>query len=228
MHVAVASNFISPLKAIKVSFEKETGHRLVIIPGSTGKLYAQVKNGAPFDVLLAADDLRPRLLEEEGMAVPGSRFTYAIGRLVLWSKDPHGVDGDGKKNFQNPKFDHLAMANPKTAPYGRAAFQVLKKLGVWDRIKDRIVQGENIGQTFQFVATGNAEMGFVALSQILDPKNKSKGSHWVVPMELHDPISQDMVLLKRGEANPAAVALMKFMRGDSARKIIASYGYQLN
>lgn len=228
VHVAVASNFINPLKAIKVRFEEETRHRLVMVPGSTGKLYAQVKNGAPFDLLLAADDLRPRLLEEEGFAVAGSRFTYAIGGLALWSRDAHRIRGEGEKNFRNQKFNHLAIANPKSAPYGRAALQALQNLGVWNRLRDRIVQGENIGQTFQFVATGNAELGFVALSQILDPKNKWRGSRWDVPANLHDPISQDLALLKRGETNPSAVALMNFMRGTAARKIIASYGYRLN
>jgi len=228
VHVAVASNFISPLKAIARHFEQETGHRVVVIPGSTGKLYAQVKNGAPFDLLLAADDLRPRLLEEEGLAVPGSRFTYAIGQLTLWSPDAKQVQGEGAKIFKNKNFNFLAMANPKGAPYGRAALQTLKKLGVWDQVRGWIVQGENIGQTFQFVATGNAELGFVALSQVLDPKNKLKGSRWDVPTDLHEPIAQDLVLLKRGAGNPAAIALLDFIRGATARKIIKSYGYQLS
>jgi molybdate transport system substrate-binding protein len=228
VHVAVASNFINPLKAISRHFEQETGHRVVVIPGSTGKLYAQVKHGAPFDLLLAADALRPRLLEEEGFAVSGSRFTYAIGKLTLWSRDPGRIDGAGEEIFKHAKFAHLAMANPKSAPYGRAAFETLKKLGVWDRLRDRVVQGENIGQTFQFVATGNAELGFVALSQVLDPKNKLKGSRWDVPTDLHEPIAQDLVLLKHGAANPAAVALLDFIRSATARKIIASYGYQIN
>ncbi|MDA0690897.1 MAG: molybdate ABC transporter substrate-binding protein [Nitrospinae bacterium] len=228
VHVAVASNFINPLKAIARHFEQETGHRVVVIPGSTGKLYVQIKNGAPFDLLLAADDLRPRLLEEEGFAVPGSRFTYAIGQLTLWSRDPRQINGEGAKIFQNKNFNFLAMANPKGAPYGRAAFETLKKLGVWDQLQGKVVQGENIGQTFQFVATGNAELGFVALSQVLDPKNKFKGSRWDVPTDLHDPIAQDLVLLKRGAGNPAAIALLDFIRGATARKIIIDYGYQLN
>jgi molybdate transport system substrate-binding protein len=228
VHVAVASNFINPLKAISRNFEQETGHRVVVIPGSTGKLYAQVKHGAPFDLLLAADALRPRLLEDEGLAVPGSRFTYAVGKLTLWSRDPDGINGAGEKIFQHAKFTHLAMANPKSAPYGRAAFETLKKLGVWDQLQAKVVQGENIGQTFQFVATGNAELGFVALSQVLDPKNKLKGSRWDVPTDLHEPIAQDLVLLKHGAANPAAVALLDFIRSATARKIIASYGYQIN
>jgi molybdate transport system substrate-binding protein len=228
VHVAVASNFINPLKAIARSFEKETGHRVVVIPGSTGKLYAQVKNGAPFDVLLAADGLRPRLLEEEGVAVRGSRFTYAIGKLTLWSPDAKQVKGEGANILQNITFAHLAMANPKTAPYGRAALQTLQNLGVWDQLQPKVVQGENIGQTFQFVATRNAELGFVALSQVLDPKNKLKGSRWEVPTDLHDPIAQDLVLLKRGAGNLAAIALMDFIRGATARKIIKGYGYHIN
>lgn len=228
VHVAVASNFINPLKVIARHFERETGHRVVVIPGSTGKLYAQVKHGAPFDLLLAADALRPRLLEEEGFAVSGSRFTYAIGQLTLWSPNAKQVQGEGEKIFQNKNFNFLAMANPKSAPYGRAAFETLKKLGVWGQVRGWIVQGENIGQTFQFVATGNAELGFVALSQVLDPKNKLKGSRWDVPTDLHAPIAQDLVLLKHGAANPAAIALLDFILSATARKIIANYGYQLS
>ncbi|GJL79669.1 MAG: molybdate-binding periplasmic protein ModA [Nitrospinaceae bacterium] len=227
VHVAVASNFINPLKDIKAHFENDTGHRMVVVPGSTGKLYAQVKNGAPFDLLLAADGLRPRLLEEEGFAVAGSRFTYAIGQLTLWSPDSSQVHGEGAKIFLNKNYNFLAMANPKTAPYGRAAKQTLKKLGVWDQVRGWIVLGENIGQAFQFIATGNAELGFVSLSQVLDPKNKSKGSRWDVPPEFYDPISQDLVLLKHGETNPAAIALADFIRNETARKIITGYGYRL-
>ncbi len=227
VQVAVASNFISPLKEIQTRFEKETGHRMVLISGSTGKLFAQIKHGAPFDLLLAADALRPRLLEEEGFAVRGSRFTYAVGRLTLWSASPDRVKGEGAKIFQQSTFNYLAMANPKTAPYGRAAMQALKKLGVWGKVQGKLVKGENIGQTFQFVATGNAELGLVALSQIRDPKNRKKGSRWEVPPELHDPIHQDVVLLKRARDNPAALAMMGFIRGPAARKIISGYGYRL-
>ena len=227
VRVAVASNFSSPLKVIKARFEKETGHRMVIISGSTGKLFAQVKHGAPFDLLLAADSLRPRLLEEEGFAVSGSRFTYAVGQLTLWSANPNQIIGAGAEIFQNQTFNYLAMANPKTAPYGRAALQILTKLGVWELVRGKVVQGENIGQAFQFVATENAELGFVALSQTLDPKNKLKGSRWDVPPDLYDPIYQDLVLLKRGQDNPAALAVVDFIRGPAGRKIIASYGYLL-
>lgn len=225
--VAVASNFISPLKVIKARFEKESGHTMVLISGSTGKLFAQVKHGAPFDLLLAADAWRPRLLEEEGFTVRGSRFTYAVGRLTLWSENPNQIQKEGAEIFQQQTFNHLAMANPKTAPYGRAALQVLKKMGIWDQVRGKVVQGENIGQAFQFVATGNAELGFVALSQTLDPKNKIKGSRWDVPPDLYDPIYQDLVLLKPGHDNPAAQALVSFIRGPVARKIIADYGYFL-
>ncbi len=227
VQVAVASNFIGPLKVIKNRYEKETDHRIVIISGSTGKLYAQIKHGAPFDLLLAADALRPRLLEEEGFAVPGSRFTYAMGRLVLWSALPDQIQKEGAEIFQHHPFNHLAMANPKTAPYGRAALQTLKKLGVWDRVREKVVQGENIGQTFQFVRTRNAEMGLVALSQTLDAKNKIQGSQWKVPSDLHDPIFQDLVLLKRAQGNPAAQELVSFIQGPAARKIIADFGYDL-
>jgi len=227
VRVAVASNFIGPLKSIKTRFEKDTGHRMVIISGSTGKLYAQIKHGAPFDLLLAADSLRPRLLEDEGFAVSGSRFTYAIGRLALWSANPGQIKKADAEIFQHRPFNHLAMANPKTAPYGRAALQTLKNLGVWNQVRSKIVQGENIGQAFQFVATENAELGFVALSQIRDPKNKLKGSRWDVPSDLYDPIDQDLVLLKRAKSNPAAKAIMNFIRGPAAQKIIADYGYYL-
>jgi molybdate transport system substrate-binding protein len=227
VHVAVASNFISPLKVIKARFEKFSSHRMVIISGSTGKLYAQIKHGAPFDLLLAADSLRPRLLEEEGFAVKDSRFTYAVGRLTLWSRNSDQINGTGAEIFQQQAFNHLAMANPKTAPYGRAALQALKKLGVWDQVKDKVVQGENIGQTFLFVATENAELGFVARSQTRDTKNKFKGSQWNVPPHLYDPIYQDMVLLKRARDNPSAHALAKFLQGPEAQKIITGFGYDL-
>lgn len=227
VQVAVASNFVSPLKVIKAQFEKATGHRILIISGSTGKLFAQVKHGAPFDLLLAADAMRPRILEEEGFAVPGSRFTYAMGRLTLWSANPNQIHGEGAEIFQHQTFNHLAMANPKTAPYGRAALQTLKNLGVWEQVRGKIVQGENIGQAFQFLATGNAALGFVALSLALDPKNKIKGSRWDVPSNLYDPIYQDLVLLKRAQDNPAALALMNFIHGPAARKTIADYGYLL-
>lgn len=223
--VAVAANFLGPLKEIAARFEKASGHKAVVISGSTGKLYAQIKNGAPFDIFLAADAERPALLEKEGFAVSGSVRTYAIGQLTLWSPDPEKINGDAVKILQERNFKHLAIANPKTAPYGRAALQTLIKLGVWDQLQDRIVQGENIGQTFQFVASRNAELGFVALSQVLDPKNKMQGKRWDVPAKYHDPISQDLVLLKHGESSAAAAELIHFIQTNTARTIIEEYGY---
>ena len=223
--VAVASNFLGPLKEIAARFEKASGHRAIVISGSTGKLYAQIKNGAPFDLFLAADSRHPALLEKEGFGVSGSVRAYAIGRLTLWSPDPEKINGDAVKILQEQNFQHLAIANPKSAPYGRAALQTLVKLGMWDQLQGRIVQGENIGQTFQFVATGNAELGFVALSQVLDPQNKMQGRRWDVPAEFHDSITQDLVLLKHGESNSAAVALIRFIQTDSVRKLIEEYGY---
>ncbi len=224
---AVASNFLGPLKEISARFEKETGHKVILISGSTGKLYAQIKNGAPFDLFLAADSLRPALLEKEGFAVPGSSRTYAIGQLALWSLDPFRIGGDSAKIYQKESFKHLAIANPKTAPYGRAALQTLQKLGVWDQVEGRIVQGENIGQTFQFVATENAELGFVALSQVLGPKNKSKGSRWEVPATFHDPIQQDLVLLQHGKSNSAATELIQFIQSEAMRRSIEEFGYRV-
>ncbi len=227
VNVAVASNFLGPLKEIALRFEKQTGHKAILISGSTGKLYAQIKNGAPFDLFLAADSLRPALLEKEGFAVSGSSRTYAIGRLALWSRDPKKIQGDAAKNLKERSFNHLAIASPKTAPYGRAALQTLKKLGVWDQVQERVVQGENIGQTFQFVATGNADLGFVALSQILNSRNKFKGSRWEVPATFHDPIQQDLVFLKHGESNSTARELIKFIESDAIRKLIEELGYRI-
>jgi molybdate transport system substrate-binding protein len=227
VHVAVAANFARPLGEIGAAFEKATGHRVVSSPGSTGKLHAQIRNGAPFDVLLAADAERPRLLEEEGSAVAGSRFPYALGRLVLWSAKPSFVDGAGPKVLEKALgtgFRHLAIANPKTAPYGAAARQVLEKLGLWQKVSPRIVQGEDIGQAFQFVVTGNAELGFVALSQL---QGGAGGSRWLVPADLHAPIEQQAVLLARGRDNPAARAFLAFLKGKEGRAIVERSGYAL-
>lgn len=222
VHAAVAANFARPLEEIGAAFEKATGHRVISSPGSTGKLHAQIKNGAPFDVFLAADAERPRLLEEEGSAVTGSRFTYALGRLVLWSAKPGFVDGTGKV-LGGKGYKHLAIANPKTAPYGAAARQTLEKLGLWNRVSPRIVQGEDVGQTFQFVVTENAELGFVALSQL----EGQAGSRWLVPADLHAPIEQQAVLLARGRDNPAARAFLEFLKGKEGRAIVERSGYAL-
>lgn len=225
--VAVASNFLSPFKQLVPVFQKQSGHAVRTVSGSTGKLYAQITHGAPFDVFLAADSERPRLLEENGQTVAGTRFTYARGKIVLWSADPRRITTDGKNVLRQQNFKHLALANPKTAPYGKAAVTALQRLDLWQSISPAVVQGENIGQTFHFVATGNAEVGFVALSQVLDPRWKDKGSRWIVPEHLYDAIDQDAVLLKRGQSQPAAKALLQFLKSEPARKMIQSYGYGL-
>lgn len=222
--VAVAANFIAPMQRIAADFEKTTGHRAKLAFGSTGKFYAQIKNGAPFDVLLAADADTPARLQKEGVAAAGSRFTYSIGRLALWSASAGYVDARGAILKQAP-FAHLAIANPKLAPYGKAAIETLDRLGLRATLQPRFVQGENIAQTFQFVSSGNAEIGFVALSQVFERGALKRGSVWIVPAALHAPIRQDAVILRRANDNPAALALMKYMKGDEARAIIAAYGY---
>ncbi|AEG92419.1 molybdate ABC transporter substrate-binding protein [Ramlibacter tataouinensis] len=224
--VAVAANFTAPMQKIAAAFEQATGHKAVLAFGSTGRFYAQVKNGAPFQVLLAADDETPAKLEAEGLAVRGSRFTYATGRLVLWSASAGLVDGRGEV-LRTGRFERLAIADPKLAPYGAAALQAMDRLGVADALRPRLVQGESIGQAFQFVATGNAPLGFVALSQVMVDGGIAKGSAWVVPADLHAPIRQDAVVLAAGKDNPAATALASFLRSDAAKAIIRAHGYEL-
>ena len=225
VRVALASNFLSTFDVLKKSFERESGHTTIVSPGASGKLYAQIVHGAPFDVFFSADAYRPTLLEENGLAVLGSRFAYAVGQLTLWSPAPNLLQDNGLEVLRDGAFSHLAIANPKTAPYGKAAEQVLRALGVWNMIQSKLVQGENIGQTLQFVASHNAELGFVGLSQVLDPKMKEKGSRWDVPPTMHEPLTQDVVLLKTGEHNPAAKALLIFLTSPIARSIIERYGY---
>lgn len=224
--VAVAANFSLPMQRIAASFEAETGHRARIAAGATGRLEAQIGNGAPFDILLSADAETPARLLAEGVAVPGSRFTYAIGRLVLWSARPGVVDAQGAVLGQQ-RFAHLAIANPKTAPYGAAAIDVLGRLGLLDALRPRLVQGENVGQVHQFVASGNAELGFVALSQVWRDGALASGSGWIVPAALHAPLRQDAVLLLPGRDRPAALALLAYLRGAQAGAIIRSFGYEL-
>jgi len=226
VQVAVAANFTAPMQKIATDFEQATGHKAQLAFGSTGKFYAQIRNGAPFEVLLAADDETPAKLEKEGLGVAGTRFTYSIGQLALWSAKPGYVDARGAVLKQGT-FDHLALANPKLAPYGAAAVESLGKLGLLGSIEPKFVQGENIAQTFQFVSTGNAELGFVALSQIVEGGKLKGGSAWVVPASLHAPIRQDAVVLAKGKDNPAAAALMKYLKSDQARTVIKSYGYAL-
>lgn len=224
--VAVAANFAGPFQKIAADFAAETGHSAVVSTGSTGKFHAQIREGAPFEVLLAADDETPRKLEDEALAVKGQSFTYAKGKLVLWSAKPDLVDQDGAV-LGKGGFEHLALANPKLAPYGAAGVETLKALGVYERVAPKIVQGDNIAQALQFVSTGNAELGFVALSQVAAPDKPATGSWWVVPARLYSPILQNAALLKKGEGNAAAVALLKYLKGDKARAVIKSYGYEL-
>lgn len=222
--VAVAANFSVPMQKIAARFQADTGHRAVLAFGSTGRFHAQISHGAPFEVLLAADAATPARLEREGLAVAGSRFTYAVGRLVLWSASPGVVDPQGAV-LRSPGVSRLALADPRLAPYGAAAVEVLTRLGLLDRLRPRFVQGESIGQAHQFVASGNAPMGFVALSQVQVDGRIAAGSAWVVPSDLHSPLQQDAVLLQRGAANPAALALMRYLRSPAARQIILAHGY---
>lgn len=221
--VAVASNFADSLAAIAREFESATGNRVTLSSGSTGKHYAQIRNGAPFDAFFAADGQRPQLLEQQGIAVPGSRFTYALGRLVLWSPEPGYVDPEGAV-LERGAFRHLAIANPRLAPYGRAAQEVLQGLGLWERLGPRLVRGENIGQAYQFVRSGNAALGFVAWSQVQRPGQPLHGSAWKVPQVLYTPIEQQALLLKD---HPVARSFLAFVRSGAALKIIRDYGYDL-
>lgn len=222
--VAVAANFAAPMQKIAQAFQQDTGHKAVVSLGSTGALVAQIRNGAPFQVLLAADDEAPLRLERDGLAVAGSRATYAIGRLVLWSRQPGRVDDQGTV-LRTGRSQRLAIANPKLAPYGRAAVQALTRLGLLAQWQPRIVQGDNIAQAYQFVASENAELGLIALSQVHADGRIASGSGWWVPAELHDPIRQDAVLLAAGRDQPAALALMAYLRSEKARSVIRAYGY---
>lgn len=224
VQVAVAANFAGPMARLAADFRVASGHVLKISSGSTGKLRSQIQAGAPFEVLLAADDRTPRQLVAEGHAVPGSAFTYALGRLVLWSAQPGLVDERGEV-LATTRFRHLSIANPRLAPYGAAAVEVLRGRGLADSLAGRLVTGESIAQAYQFVATGNAEIGFVALSQVVVPGRPPRGSMWVVPAALHAPIRQDAVLLKAGAANPAARALLDWLKGEAARRVIHDFGY---
>ena len=220
--LAAAANFAEPLAEIERAFEEQQPHRLRVAVGSTGKLYAQILHGAPFDILLAADQQRPMLLERDGMAVPGSRRTYATGRLTLWSADPERIQGDIPALLASGSFRRFAMANPALAPYGAAAREVLEDFGLYASLRKKIVTAENIGQTYAMVATGNAEMGFVATSSL---RSNGGGSRWDVPADTHAPIRQDAVLLARAANNVAAREFLDFLHGEPAQMIISGFGY---
>lgn len=223
--VAVAANFAQAMKDIAAEFEKDTGHKLSLSQGASGKFYAQISNGAPFEVFLSADDETPARLVREGKAVAGSQFTYAIGRLALWSPDASLVDQGGGV-LKTDKFKFLSIANAKIAPYGRAAVQTMQKLGVLAAIEPRVVQGESIAQTYQFVSTGNAQLGFIALSQVWENGKLKSGSAWIVPEDMHEALEQDVVLLNAGKQSTAAAALVDYLKSDKARRIIERYGYK--
>jgi molybdate transport system substrate-binding protein len=223
--VAVAANFAGAVEAIGGEFAKETGHALKITTGSTGKLYAQIGEGAPFTILLSADARTPAKLEEEGRAVAGTRFTYAVGKLSLWSPDADRIGSDPKAALTAASTLHVAIANPDLAPYGVAAREALIAMGLWETIQPKIVMGQNIGQVFSLVDTGAAEMGFVATSALEVPGSQSKGSRYDVPQEMFKPIRQDAVLLKAGEANAAAKAFLDYLKSDKAKSIARSFGY---
>ena len=226
VHVAVAANFTAPMQKILLQFEKDTGHKAIVTFGATGKFYAQIKNGAPFEVFLAADDKTPARLEKEAFTVAGSRFTYAIGKLVLWSAKSAFVDDQGEV-LKKGDFQYLSVANPKLAPYGAAAVETLKALGLLDALQPKFVQAENISQAFQFVSSGNAPLGFVAMSQVYENGKLKSGSAWIIPSKLYSPIRQDGVILDKGRGKPAAEALVKYLQSEKIKTLIKSYGYTL-
>ncbi len=223
--VAVAANFSAPMKIIAQDFECATGHKAVLSFGGTGQFYAQIKNGAPYALLLAADAHTPAKIEKEGLGVTGTTFTYAIGQLLLWSKTSGRVDDRGEI-LKSGNFSKLAIANPKLAPYGAAAIEVLNHLGVMSQVKPKIVEGANIAQTYQFVFSENADLGFVALSQVYENGKLKQGSGWIVPTSLHSPIKQDALMLNPGRDSPAAIALLTYLRSDAAKAVIRKFGYE--
>jgi len=225
VRVAVAANFAAPMQALAQSFQQTSGHSVATSVGATGQLYAQIKNGAPFDILLAADVSTPLRLEQEGATVAGTRVTYAIGKLVLWSKNPRRIDNQGQI-LRTGAFDKIAIANPRLAPYGTAAMQVLQNMGVVSSVRPKLVEAANIAQAYQFVATQNATLGFVALSQVSANGTLREGSVWHIPSHLYSPVRQDAVLLKASHHNPAAFAFYQFLKTDTARTLINSWGYE--
>ena len=225
IHVAVAANFTAAMKELVIDFEKNSEHRVKPSYGSSGKIYAQIRHGAPFQVFLSADQTKPLALEKDGLAIPDSRFTYAVGALVLWSAKPDFID-ENLKPLKSGEFNKLAIANPKLAPYGAAAVEVLETLGFHKATQPKWVMGENIAQTYQFVFTRNADLGFVALSQVMAKGHIKSGSSWIVPSDMHQPIRQDAILLKKAADNAAARAFLKYLHSQSAKAIIHNFGYK--
>jgi molybdate transport system substrate-binding protein len=221
--VAVAANFTEPAKEIAAAFKAKTGDTATLSFGSSGQFYAQMSHGAPFEVFLSADAERPQAAEHDGLGVVGTRFTYAVGRLVLYSKAPGLVDGAGAV-LKAGKFAKLSIADPAAAPYGTAAVQTLQKLGLYDALKPKIVTGSSIAQAYQFVDTGAAELGFVALSQVI---NVAGGSRWTVPAADHAPIEQQAILMKPGQDDAAAKSFLAFLKSPPAVAIIKKYGYEV-
>lgn len=227
LQVAVTSSFVDTMAVLASEFQKATGHRVLLHERTTGELYAQILNQAPFEVYLAGDDIDPKTLVEDGFAVAGSSFTYAVGRLTLWSRDPRAIGDDGVEILRTGKFERLAIANPRTSANGYAAVQALKALGVWPLIENKVVEAGSSREAFQWVAEGKSGLGVVQLAQVLDPDVKDKGSRWDIPVALHSPIRQDAVLLVKGQANPAAAALLDYLKTPKAREIIGQFGFSL-
>jgi len=226
VNVAVAGNFFKPIKVLAADFEEKSGHRIALSVGATGKLYAQISNGAPFELFFAADQKRPTKLVTQKLAVKASQFTYAQGQLVLWSKNTDAIDAQGSI-LSSPDLQRLAIANPKAAPYGEQAVNALTKLGLYKQLENKIVQGQNIGQTYQYVSSGSVEQGIIAMSQVTVNGEITTGSAWVIPSELYDAIQQDAVLLERGKDNPVAQQFLDYIKSPSAIKIIRSFGYEV-
>jgi molybdate transport system substrate-binding protein len=226
VNAAVAANFAEPVKLIAELFQKDTGHTVKFSFGSSGKFYSQIKEGAPFDVFLAADEKNPKLLEQEGLAVANTRFVYALGKLVLWSAQPGWVDDKGSV-LSKGNYNKLSYADPKLAPYGLAAQETLQKLALWDKVQSKLVTGESITQAYQFAATGNADLAFIALSQITKDGKLTEGSWWIVPAELYNPIKQSAVQLTAAKDKVAAQAFLTFLKSEKAVAIIRKFGYGL-
>ncbi len=223
-HVAVAANFLGAMKKISTDFESQTGHKVIISAGSTGALYSQIINGAPFDLFFSADDKRPEKLEADGLAVQGTRFTYALGGIALYSSTAGYVDPEGKI-LSVGRYKRLAIANPKIAPYGIAAVEAIENMGLTKKVDSKLTLGGSVAHAFQFTASGGAELGFVALSQIIDAGPGLTGSYWIVDKSLYNPVRQQAIMLRKGKNNIAAIEFIKFFHSEKAIKVIHDSGY---